>query len=74
METPYIYTDLNEVPLKWRKHKGARLSLEHINSIIKKAYEKRLDTEHGSIPDYGGARVWFEKTHAIENNLWVLSK
>lgn len=71
MEEPYIYTDLNEVPVRWKFYKGARLNLEQINSIITTAYENKLTTEYGDIPDYAYARDIFEKSHSIENNLWV---
>lgn len=71
MEEPYIYADLNEVPVRWKSYKGARLNLEQINSIIEIAYENKLTTEYGDIPDYAYARSQFEEHHIIKNNLWV---
>jgi hypothetical protein len=68
----YIYKDLNEVPLRWRTYKGARLSLEQINNIISFACENPIETETGDIPNYAAGREELENTHEILKGFWIL--
>lgn len=67
----YVYTDLNDVPQKWKTLKGARLSLSQINSIMEMAYSEPVETEAGYIPNYGKAKQDFEQSHEVDNNLWI---
>lgn len=71
MEQLYVYKNLNEVPSRWKTYKGVRLSLSQINEIVKLAYDNKISTEFGDIPDYGVARSIFEDIHVIENGLWA---
>ncbi len=71
MEEAYIYTDLNEVPIKWRTYKGARLSLSQINDIMSYAYSNKIELNDNFIPDYGNARLNLEVKYEIKNNFWV---
>lgn len=72
MEERYVYKDLNEVPVKWRSYKGARLSLEQVNLIMEYAYDNMMELEDGTfIPAYGQARIYFEEMFYIENGIWI---
>jgi hypothetical protein len=62
----YQFESLHEVPVVWRTYKGARLTLSQVQSIIDES-----DKETGSNAGLASARVNFEKTHHIENNIWV---
>jgi hypothetical protein len=75
----YVYHDINEVPIKWRTLKSARLSLQQINDIMADAYDHTLatQTDEGQtikIPDFGGARQRFTETHEIEEGFWVKAR
>lgn len=37
-DQPHVYTDLNEVPERWRIYKGARLSVEQVNALVARSY------------------------------------
>lgn len=60
------FQSLHEVPVVWRTYKGARLTLNHIQSIIDESVEKT-----GNNSGMASARQNFEKTHHIVNDIWV---
>jgi hypothetical protein len=67
---PYLYTDISEVPYVWKFLKGARLSLDQINSIITDAYDNQIASGDSYIPDYGGAKKRFQESHVINTDFW----
>ena len=80
----YKYQSINEVPVPWRTHKSARLSLNQINEIVEDAHshpiesEIELPNEDGTsikasteVPDYAGARKRFAEANHVENGFWL---
>lgn len=61
------WENLNEVPDALRLHKGARLNLEQVEEVVKKAYELESDGN----PNLGAAWIEFEQKYTIESGLWV---
>lgn len=74
-EQPVVFEDIYQAPAHLRIYRSARLSLSQINSMVADAYNNKLPVEEGVrdtvIPDFGGAKVRFEKLHKIEKGFWV---
>lgn len=74
-EEIYVYKNLNEVPERWRKLKGARLSVEQVNEICKRAYElgEEREIEGETIFQWNRAAAQdeFMKAHTIVGDIWI---
>jgi len=64
----YKFKSLHEVPINWRTYKGARFSLDQIQSIVDESVRTT-----GNNSGLASARNNFERTHHIVNDIWVNS-
>ena len=67
---PYEYKTLNDVPVKWRTYKSAKLNVQQVNEIMADAYTSMKD----GIPDYGGSRRRFAEAREIQDGFWVVKR
>jgi carbamate kinase len=70
--TPFMYSDLNQVPVELRSYKNAKLNAQQINEIVADAYAHAITHPNGiEVPDWGNAKSRFETSHHIDLGYWV---